>query len=68
MNLYQAIFSNQSTSSVAVIYEGRQITYAELGEQVLHLAAVLDSLNLSAGDRIAILLNDSPELIESFVD
>ena len=67
MNLYQAIFTNQSTSSVAVLYEGRQITYAELSEQVLRFAAVLDALNLSAGDRIAILLNDSPKFIESFI-
>lgn len=67
MNLFQTIFTRQAASSVAVLYEGRQITYAELREETLRLAAVLDSLSVAPGDRVAILLNDSPEFIESFI-
>ena len=67
MNLYNAIFTEQSAPSVAVAYENAQITYTELGKQTLDIAAVLDRLEVAPGDRVALLLNDSPEFIASFI-
>src|SRR5712691_13081708 len=66
MNLFDAIFTDKSFAATAVLYEQRQITYGELREQTMRIAAVLSSLNLTAGDRVAILLHDSPEFITSF--
>ena len=66
MNLFDAIFTDKSFAATAVLYEQRQITYGDLREQTMRIAAVLSSLNLAAGDRVAILLHDSPEFITSF--
>lgn len=67
MNLYNAIFTEQSASWVAAAYENAQITYSDLGKQTLDIAAVLDRLGITLGDRVALLLNDSPEFIASFI-
>ena len=67
MNLFNAIFNEQSASSVAIVYENARITYADLQEQPLKIAAVLDRLGITAGERVALLLNDSPEFIASFI-
>lgn len=66
MNLFDAIFADKPFAATAVVYEQRQITYGDLREQTTRIAAVLSSLNLAAGDRVAILLHDSPEFITSF--
>jgi benzoate-CoA ligase family protein len=67
MNLFQAIYTEQSAASIAVVYESLQITYADLRDQTLGFAAVLNLLRLGRGERVALLLNDSPEFIESFI-
>ncbi len=67
MNLFDAIFSNNSSSKLAVLYEQREITYGDLREQTLRLGGVLASLRIASGDRVALLLNDSPEFITSFI-
>jgi benzoate-CoA ligase family protein len=67
MNLFQAIYTEQSASSIAVVYENLQIRYADLRGQTLAMAAVLNLLRLDRGDRVALLLNDSPEFIASFI-
>lgn len=67
MNLSDAIFSNNSSSKLAVLYEQREITYGDLREQTLRLGGVLASLRIASGDRVALLLNDSPEFIASFI-
>ena len=66
-NLFAEIFKPERDASVAVMFEQREITYGELRTQTLKTAEKLNALNLSAGDRVAILLNDSPEFIASFV-
>ena len=66
MNLFDAIFTDKSFAATAVLYEQRQITYGDLREQTMRIAAVLSSLNRTASDRVAILLHDSPEFITSF--
>ena len=67
MNLFDAIFSDRPLSDIAVLYEQRHISYRELRDQTLRLAEVLDCLDLPVGDRVAILLQDSPEFIASFI-
>jgi long-chain acyl-CoA synthetase len=53
-------------SKVAITFEGRQLRYAELADQVRRLSGVLqDRLRLPAGGRVAILLPNSPEFIVS---
>ncbi len=67
MNLFEAIFTDQSASSVAVLYEKARITYSDLRKLTLAVAGVLNRLGIGPGDRVALLLNDSPEFIASFI-
>src|SRR6185295_12208433 len=66
-NLFEHLFQSQRSTSVAILYEGRQITYEELRAATVQTAEVLSALGIGAGDRVGILLNDSPEFITSFV-
>jgi len=67
MNLFQAIFNQDSLDRTAILYEQRQISYAELRERTLAVAGVLRARDIKPGDRVALLLNDSPEFIASFI-
>lgn len=67
MNLFQAIYTEQAAASIAVVYENLRITYGDLRDQTLGFAAVLNLLRLGRGERVALLLNDSPEFIASFI-
>ena len=67
MTLFTRLFPADWDSRVAVLFERREITYAELRDQTVRAAAVLRQLQISPGDRVAILLADSPEFIASFV-
>ena len=66
-SLFDAIFQLKRTSRVAVLYEGREITYEELRELTLRAAEPCARCRSIARDRVAILLNDSPEFVASFV-
>src|SRR5678815_2448798 len=66
MNLFNAIFQN-SLSSPAIRFDGRTITYGELRAETLTMAQVISSLGAARGDRIALLLNDSPGFVEAFI-
>ncbi len=66
MNLFDAIFRHDS-SSTAIYFGRRKITYGELRAETLKMAQVLRSLGVEPGDRIALLLNDSPEFVEAFI-
>ena len=50
-------------NSPACLYEGRVTTYRELSELVSRLAAGLKSLGVEQGDRVATILNTSPQYI-----
>ena len=50
-----------------MVFAGREISYAELRDETLRVGEVLHDLNLKRGDRVALLLADSPEFIASFV-
>jgi benzoate-CoA ligase len=67
MNLYEAIFKKELAGRTAILYEQRRISYAELRDQTLAVARGLRSLGVKLGDRVALLLNDSPEFIAAFV-
>src|SRR4029078_4994479 len=66
MNLFNAIFQN-SQSSPAIRFDGRTITYGELRAETSTMAQVINSLGVASGDRVALLLHDSPEFVEAFI-
>lgn len=66
MNIFDAIFAHDP-SSTAIDFDGRKITYGELRAETLKMAHVIRSLGAEPGDRIALLLHDSPEFIEAFI-
>lgn len=66
-SLFAKVFKPERHPRVAVIFEQRQITYGELRTLTVETAEKLNALNVRAGDRVAILLHDSPEFIASFV-
>ncbi len=65
--LFDQLFTPERAAQVAVLYERRAITYDELRHETVRAAEVLHALKIAAGDRVAILLNDSPQFISSFV-
>jgi benzoate-CoA ligase family protein len=67
MNLCDAIFKQTVTGRTAILYEGRKISYAELLEQTAGVARALAALGVGRGERVALLLNDSPEFIAAFI-
>jgi benzoate-CoA ligase family protein len=70
MNLFEAIFSDDRVpdpSPPAIHYNGRDLTYGELRARTLRMAQALTAIGSTRGDRIALLLNDSPEFIEAFI-
>src|SRR3954451_3934471 len=66
MNIFNAIFRNEP-SSPAIRFDGRTITYDELRAETLTMAQVISSLGAAPGDRVALLLHDSPEFVEAFI-
>ena len=66
MNLFEAIFAHNSAAP-AIHFQGRDLTYGELRARTLRMAQVIQSLGTAPGDRVALLLNDSPEFIEAFI-
>src|SRR5712692_4419916 len=66
-NLFDRIYPSERAARTAVVYEQREITYEELRAATVRAAEVLHALGINEGDRVAILLNDSPEFIVSFV-
>ena len=66
MNLFDAIFTHDP-SSPAILFGRRKITYGELRAETLKMAQVIRSLGVEPGERVALLLNDSPEFVEAFI-
>ena len=54
------------SSRTAVIFYGSKISYKELRERVDRLATALAGMGVSKGDRVALLLLNSPEYLVSF--
>jgi benzoate-CoA ligase family protein len=66
-SLFNRIYRPVHAARVAVLFEHREITYEELRNITIRTAEVLHALGIAEGDRVAMLLNDSPEFIASFV-
>ncbi|HEV8428109.1 MAG TPA: benzoate-CoA ligase family protein [Pyrinomonadaceae bacterium] len=66
MNLFDAVFTHDS-SSPAIYFGRRKITYGELRAGTLKMARLIRSLGAEPGDRVGLLLHDSPELVEAFI-
>jgi benzoate-CoA ligase family protein len=66
MNLFEAIFTHDSFAT-AIYFDRREITYGELRTETLKMARMVRSLGALPGDRIALLLNDSPEFVAAFI-
>src|SRR2546423_2160735 len=66
-DLFAQIFPSDRASRIAILYERREIAYAELRDETIRVAEVLNGLDIKNGDRVAVLLADSPEFIASFV-
>src|ERR1044072_339905 len=66
-SLFDEIFRFDRLDRVAVLFEQRKIKYAELRELTIQIAETLNGLGIIKGDRVAVLLADSPEFVASFV-
>lgn len=53
-------------NAVAIRFQGRSITYAELGGRVARLAGALKGLGVASGDRVALLALNSPLFLEYY--
>jgi benzoate-CoA ligase family protein len=67
MNLFSAIFAAGLDARTAILYEQREISYRELREATMAFAKVLSFLRVNRGERVALLLSDSPEFIAAFI-
>ncbi|HEY5075734.1 MAG TPA: benzoate-CoA ligase family protein [Pyrinomonadaceae bacterium] len=67
MSLFDRLYPPARAPRVAVLYEHSEITYEELRDKTARVAEALKALRINAGDRVGILLSDSPEFIASFV-
>src|SRR5882672_8587711 len=66
-SLFDRIYPPERAARVAVVCGQCEITYEELRAATVRAAEALHALGVREGDRVAILLNDSPEFIASFV-
>ena len=67
MSLFERLFPADRSLREAVLFDGRRINYADLRAETVRVAEVLNALGVSNGDRVALLLADSPEFIAAFV-
>jgi benzoate-CoA ligase len=67
MNLFDAIFKYDSLNCTAILFEEQQIRYVGLRDQTILIARALATLGIKRGERVALLLNDSPEFVASFI-
>src|ERR1700738_1741284 len=66
-SIFNQMYRAERAARVAVLYEHTEITYEDLRDRTIRAAEAQNALCINAGDRVAILLSDSPEFIASFV-
>ena len=66
MNLFEAVFDHDPAAP-AINCDGREISYGELRWATLQMAHAITSFGVQRGDRVALLLHDSPEFVEAFI-
>ncbi len=69
MNLFEAVFSHSpgGPSDIALVCNERDISYGELRLATLRMAHAITALGVQRGDRVALLLHDSPEFVAAFI-
>jgi benzoate-CoA ligase family protein len=66
MNLFEEVFTHD-LAAPAIHFGGREMSYGELRSATLRMAQAITSLGVQRGDRVALLLHDSPEFVEAFI-
>lgn len=66
-SLFKRLYPSERDSRIAILYDHREIPYAELRDSTVRAAETLSALRVGEGDRVGLLLHDSPEFISSFV-
>ena len=70
-NLIDYFFEREHVHQIgdrtAIEFRDRRITYSELREEVDHWARLIKNCEVDEGDRVALLLYDSPEFIACFL-
>ncbi|HET9479377.1 MAG TPA: benzoate-CoA ligase family protein [Pyrinomonadaceae bacterium] len=66
MNLFEAVFDHD-LAAPAINFGGREMSYGELRTATLQMAQAISSFGIERGDRVALLLHDSPEFVEAFI-
>jgi benzoate-CoA ligase len=66
MNLFEEVFAHD-LAAPAIHFGGREMSYGELRSATLRMAQAITSLGVQRGDRVALLLHDSPEFVEAFI-
>ena len=56
----------KSSSNTALVYFGARISYGQLQEHAIRLAAGLQSLGLSKGDRVALMMPNCPQFVIAY--
>ena len=67
---FPALFHHQvqeTPDALAVLHEGRELSYLELEQLAKRYAAAVQSLNLSKGDYVGLCLDRSPEAIAAML-
>lgn len=66
LGYFLSLTARRSPEQVAIVSEGRKITYGELDRQVNRLSNALIHLGLRLGDKVATLFPNSPELVVAY--
>jgi len=66
IGLFLAKRARLEPNKVGLIFEGREITYKEWNERANRAANAFAALGVKAGDRVGLLMMNSPEFLECF--
>ncbi|MBW3561724.1 MAG: long-chain fatty acid--CoA ligase [Actinobacteria bacterium] len=59
--------AERSPSQVALVWQDQRITYSDLDHRVTAAAGGLQHLGVEAGDRVALMLGNTPHFVEAFL-
>src|SRR3989442_3385263 len=65
--LFDGVFADGRDAQTAVVYGQRELSYGGLRAETIRAAEAFQALDLQGGERVALLLNDSPEFIAAFI-
>src|SRR3990170_1894634 len=66
IGLFLAKRARLEPNKIGLIFEGREITYKEWNERANRAANAFAGLGVKPGDRVGLLLMNSPEFLECF--